>query len=111
MPSWILRLRAAGGATGLALVTQARTDRRYAAYPRYAVLVALAVWLLEQLPAGTDAMAVRASSPGLMLLWCAVCVGGAGLAAALSLVGVWRPGRGSIALCAAALVICCLPVG
>ena len=110
MAGWLARLRARGEAGSGTLITEIRSDRRYAAYPRYALLVALAVWLLEQLPAGTDAMAARLGSPALLFLWGAACVGGAALAASLSLVGVWRPGRASVLLCATALAVCCLPV-
>ena len=110
MVGWLVRLCARRGAGRGTLVTQIRADHRYEAYPRYALLVALAVWLVELLPAGTDAMAARLGSPVLLHLWGAACVGGAALAAALGLVGVWRPGRASVLLCAAALAVCCLPV-
>jgi hypothetical protein len=109
VPKWE-RMRAWGDSRSLGVIAQARSEARYAAYPRYAVLMALAAWLLEQLPAGTDAMEARVGSPALMFLWCALCVGGTALAAGLSLLGMWRPGRGSVVLSAAALVICCLPV-
>jgi hypothetical protein len=93
------------------LVEALRSDSRYEAYPRYAVLVALAAWLIQQLPAGTGAMTACTGSSGLMSLWCSVCGGGAALAAALGVLGATRPGRASPLLGVAALVLCCMPVG
>lgn len=91
------------------LAVMVRGEQRYAEYPHYAVLLAAAVWLFGQLPAGTDAMAVVMRSPALLTLAGALWVGGSALACALSLVGVWRPGRANVALSVLALALCCMP--
>ncbi len=107
--SW-RRIGGLGGHRGTIAMARAGSVRRPAAYSRYALLIALAIWLLEQLPAGTDSMAARDASPALMLLWCTLCVFGSAFAAGLSILGAGRPSRRNLLLSAVALAICCLPV-
>jgi hypothetical protein len=86
-----------------------RFERRYAEYPHYAVLLACAMALLAHLPVGTGIMPVVSHSPlGLALLG-ALWVGGAVLAAALAVIGVWRPGRANFVLSLLALGLCSSP--